>query len=85
MGWENSYIFYKTINVILNNNPVNMHYSIVGKFGKYGELSMICQTKTIQISTYNYNNLLADVLICQTFFRQILKKSQFAKLSRYTI
>ena len=53
MGWENSYIFYKTINVVLNNNPVNMHYSIVVKFGKYGELSMICQTKTIQINTYN--------------------------------
>ena len=53
MGWENSYIFYKTINFILNNNPVNMHYSIVVKFGKYGKLSMICQTKTIQINTYN--------------------------------
>ena len=26
------------------------------------------------------NNLLADLLICQTFFRQMLKTSQFAKL-----
>ena len=24
-----------------------------GKFGKFGESSMICQIKTIQISTYN--------------------------------
>ena len=31
-----------------------MHsYHIVGKFGEFGELSMIYQTKTIQISTYN--------------------------------
>ena len=33
------------------------------------------QTKTIQISTY----LLADQLIRQTFFRQMLEKSQFVK------
>ena len=25
----------------------------VGEFGEFGELSVICQTKTIQISTYN--------------------------------
>ena len=31
------------------------------------------------------DNLLADLLICQTFFRQMLEKSQFAKLSRYTV
>ena len=28
-------------------------YHKAGKFGKFGELSMIRQTKTIQISTYN--------------------------------
>ena len=46
----------------------------MGKFGKFGESSMIHQTKTIQISTYN-KNLLVDVLIHQTFFRQMLEKS----------
>ena len=46
------------------------------------ESSVIRQTKTIQIST---NNLLADLLIRQTFFRQMLETSQFAKLSRYTV
>ena len=44
---------------------------------------MICQTKTILISTYN-NNLLTDLLIRQTFFRQRFKQSEFAKLSPYT-
>ena len=42
---------------------------------------MIHQTKTIQVS----NNLLANLLICQTFFHQMLEKSQFAKLSHYTV
>ena len=41
-------------------------YRIAGKFDEFGESSMIQQTKTIQIGTYN---LLADQLICQTFFR----------------
>ena len=45
-------------------------YRVMGKFGKFGELSVIFQAKTIQISTYN--NLLADILICQTFFCQRL-------------
>ena len=31
------------------------------------------------------NNLLADLLIRQTFFHQMLETSQFAKLSRYTV
>ena len=31
------------------------------------------------------NNLLADLLICQTFIHQMLEKSRFAKLSRYTV
>ena len=50
---------------------------------------MIHQTKTIQINiTINY--LLADLLIRQTFFRQMPEKSQFAKLfprhtSRYRL
>ena len=64
-------------------------YHIAGKFGgwklsEFGEQSMICQTKTIRFSTYNYN-LLADLLIHQTFFCQMLKKSQFIKLFHYTV
>ena len=31
-----------------------MAYRIAGKFGEFGESSVICQTKTIQIFTYNY-------------------------------
>ena len=54
--------------------------------GKFGELSAIRQTELV----LKINNLLADLLICQTFFRQILEASQFAKLfpakfSRYTV
>ena len=55
-----------------------------GKFGKFGESSMIHQTKTIQISIYN-KHLLADLLIRQTYFCQMLEKSQFVKLSRYMV
>ena len=55
---------------------IHFTYCIAWKFGKS---FMICQTKTILISTYN-NNLLADLLIRQTFFRQRLKQSKFAKL-----
>ena len=47
--------------------------SLVGKkFGEFGELTMIRQTKTIQISTYN--NLLADILIRLTFFAKCSKR-----------
>ena len=31
------------------------------------------------------NNLLADLLIGQTFFRQMFETSQFARLSRYAV
>ena len=44
-----------------------------GNVGEFGESSVIRQTKTIQISTY-HNNLLADLLIHQTFFCQMLKR-----------
>ena len=47
-----------------------------GNIGEFGELSVIRQTKTIQISTYNY--LLADLLI-----RQMLKTNQFANVTAY--
>ena len=46
---------------------------------------MISQTKTIQISVLIINNLIADLLIRQIFFRQMLKMSQFAKLSLHTV
>ena len=55
-------------------------YRIAGKFGEFGELSAICQTKIIQISSYN-NKPLVDLFICQLFFSQTLEKSTFAKLS----
>ena len=54
------------------------------KIGKFGESSVIRQTKIIQIKL-TINNLLADLLIRQTFFRQMLEKSQYAKFSRYTV
>ena len=54
-------------------------YRIVGKFGGGKSLAnlvnwpcMIHQTKTIQISTYN--NLLADILIRQTFYAKCSKR-----------
>ena len=47
-----------------------------GNVGEFGQSSVIRQTKLVLI----INNLLADLLICQTFFRQMLEKSQFAKL-----
>jgi len=62
-----------------NVNNVSM-YHIAGKFGEFDKSSLICQTKTIQISTYNYN-LWQNLFIRQTFFRQMLKMNIFAKLS----
>jgi len=42
-------------------------YHIVGKFGEFGESSLIRQTKTTQISTYNYD-LLAESIHSPNFF-----------------
>jgi len=50
------------------------------KLGEFGESSVIRQTKTIQISTYNYN-ILAEFIHSPNFFRQMLETSKFAKLS----
>ena len=47
------------------------------KFGEFGESSVIHQSKLV----LTIKNLLADLLIRQTFFHQMLEKSQFAKLS----
>ena len=55
-------------------------YCIAGKFDEFGESFVIHQTKTIKL-ILTINNLLADLLICQTFSCQMLEKSQFAKLS----
>jgi len=55
------------------------------KFDEFGKLSLIRQTKTIQISTYIYN-LLAEFIHLPHFFHQMLKTSKFAKLlSRQTL
>ena len=48
-----------------------------GKLDKFGKLFVIRQTKLV----LTIDNLMADLLICQTFFCQMLKTSQFAKLS----
>ena len=65
-----------------SNRFVNaiIHASIAGKSGEFGESSAIHQTKTIQL-VLTISSPLADLLIHQTFFRQRLEKSQFAKLS----
>jgi len=49
------------------NVALVMNYCIPGKFGEFGESRAICQTKTIQISTYNYN-LLAESIHSPNFF-----------------
>ena len=38
---------------ISSNLKPDLIYYIAGKFGEFGKLSVIHQTKTIQISTYN--------------------------------
>ena len=41
----------KILYALLGIKNASLEYRTVGKFGKFGELSMIHQTKTIQIST----------------------------------
>ena len=55
-------------------------YRIAGKFGEFGKSFVIRQTKPSKL-VLTINNLLADLLIRQTFFRQMLETSQFAKFS----
>ena len=45
--------------------------------GKFGELYVMSEAKTIQSSS----NPLADLFICQTLFRHTLEKSKFVKRS----
>ena len=47
------------------------YIAIAEKFGKFGESSVIRQTKTVQIVLV-INNLLGNLFIRQTFFRQRL-------------
>jgi len=74
-----NYITIIDISIILHITSPNkaFSYHIVGKFGrerfgKFGESSMIRQTKTIQISTYNYN-LLAEAIHSPNFFAKCSK------------
>ena len=62
----------------------NVAYHIAGKFGgekvgEFGELSVICQTKTIQIFTYNYY-LMAESIHSPNFSSPNVHNSEFAKL-----
>jgi len=67
------------------DNPIEVYYYIATYIasyhiaGKFGESSLIRQTKSIQISTYNYN-LLDESIHSPNFFRQMIKTSEFAKL-----
>ena len=64
-----------------NNPHVNEKYCVVESLvrRKFGESSVICQNKTTQVSTYNYNFLL-NLFIHQTFPHQMLKKSKFSQV-----
>jgi len=63
-------------------------YRIAGKFGKFDESQAICQTKTIQISTYNYN-LLAESIhspnLLRTEFTKLYTHQTFLLYSSYHI
>ena len=50
-----------------------------GNIGEFGKSFVICQITPSKLVLIN--NLLADLLIRQTFFHQILKMSQFANVS----
>ena len=52
--------------------------------GEFGESSAIRQTKSPKL-VVTINKPLADLFICQTFFRQMLEKSKFTKVSCYTV
>jgi len=67
-------------NVLFTKPVCGIVNRITGKFGEFGESSVIRQTKAIQISIYNYN-LLAESIHSPNFFRKMLKTSKFAKLS----
>ena len=72
MPWTHGFLIKSSLVYELKHKYCIAGKSGGGKFGEFGESSVIHQTKTIQIST----NLFADLLICQTSFCQMLKKSQ---------
>ena len=51
-----------------------------GQLGEFGKLSMIRRLKPSKL-VLTINNPLTDLLTHQTFYRQMLKTSQFTKLS----
>ena len=58
-------------------------YHIAGKYDDL-EFDELCKIKPPKL-VLTINNLLADLLICQTFFREMHEKSQFAMhVSLYT-
>ena len=65
----------------------NLIYCIAGKFG--GLANLANRLRFVKLKSpklvLTINNLLADLLICQTFISQMFETSQFAKLSRYTV
>ena len=65
---------------ILDQHMYFTKYRIAGKFGKFGKLSVIHQTKTIQINSYNYN-LMALSIHSPNFSLPNIQKVQFTKFS----
>ena len=70
--------------LILTQTQIYADYRMEGNFGggnvgEFGESSVIHQTKPSKL-VLTINNLLVNLLIRQTFFRQILETSQFTKL-----
>jgi len=61
-------------------NTLHTYILYSRKVGEFGKSSLICQTKIIQISTYNYN-LLTESIHSPNIFCQMLKTTKFPKLS----
>ena len=61
------------------NGNTPTRYRMEGNFGG-GKVGKLKPSKLVLI-----NNLLADLLICQTFFRQMLETSQFANVSLHMV
>ena len=73
-----------------NNRDTKIHILYSGKVWRGESLANLANRLWFaklkpSILVLTIDNLLADFLIRQTFFRQMLEKSQFAKLSRYTV
>ena len=68
-----------------HRNYFGQLYRIVGKFGRGSLANLVNCPQFTKLKpsklVLTVNNLLADLLIRQTFFHQMLEMSQFAKLS----